>query len=74
MKRVKIDLNPNLSKVLISTAAATLIYEVTAIVVNKQFGVGLPYFPWQITPSNLSAAAGIYGTTLGVSYLTASVN
>ena len=74
MKRVKIDLNPNLSKVLISTVSATLIYEVTAVIANRKFGVGLPYFPWQMTPSNLPAAAGIYGTTLGVSYFTASVN
>ena len=74
MKRVKIDLNPNLNKILISTAAATLVYEVTAVIANKNFGVGLPYFPWQITPSNLSPAAGIFGTALGVSYLTASVN
>lgn len=74
MKRIKIDLNPNLNKIIISTAAATLIYEATAVIANKRFGAGLPYFPWQITPSNLSTAAGIYGTALGVSYLTASVN
>ena len=73
-KRIKLKLNPTPSKVVISIAAATTIYEVTAVVVNKKFGVGLPYFPWQITPSNLPAASIMYGTTLGVSYIAASVS
>ena len=73
-KRIKLKLNPTPSKVFISIAAATTIYEITAVIVNKNFGAGLPYFPWQVTPSNIPSAAGIFGTSLGVSYLTASVN
>lgn len=74
MKRIKVDLNPNVGKVFISIAAATTIYEITAMIANKKFGAGLPYFPWQVTPSNISSAAGIFGTSLSVSYLAASVN
>ena len=71
---MKRKLKPTLNKVLISVAAATTIYEITAVIVNKNFGVGLPYFPWQSTPSNLPVSVGIYGTALGVSYIATSIN
>lgn len=65
MNRKRLNLNTP-SKIIIGIVAGTATYEVTAAILNKNFGVGLPYFPWQVTPSTAAAAAMLYGTaTIG---------
>lgn len=65
MNRKRIQLNTP-SKIILGVAAGAAIYEVTAAILNNQFGVGLPYLPWQVTPSTAATAAMLYGTaTIG---------
>lgn len=61
MERKRVNLNTP-SKILIGVAAGAAVYEIAAVILNKGFGVGLPYLPWQTTPSTAATAAMLYGT------------
>ena len=72
MERIKLKMSP--TRAVTAVVTSTIIYETAAIILNKEFGVGLPYFPWQMTPSNSKAAVGIYATTSMVSLLAVSID
>ena len=53
----------------VSVGIGIAAYELTAFVMNRAFGVGLPYLPTQITPSNALPAAALLTTDIAVAVL-----
>ena len=54
MRKINI---PTGARVVMTAASCIVVYEGVAYVMNKSFGLGLPYTPAQITPCNAESAA-----------------